>query len=77
MCMSFGLRYDSMLIMYIINDHKCHAQIQKIPSEGILKKNFFNHQRISQLDVQTSLEKQLDPSSFGSVPVFLKKHIAT
>ena len=44
--------------------------------------NIFSYQRISQRVVRTSLEKQLDPrdpiaSRWGSVPVFVRKHIAT
>ena len=61
-----------------------HGQIQKIPSGGILTfyyYYFFSHQHISQRAVQTSLEKQLDLSPIasggGSVPVFLRKSIAT
>ena len=44
--------------------------------------NIFSYQRISQRVVWISLEKQLDPrdpiaSRWGSVPVFVEKHIAT
>ena len=37
----------------------------------------FRHQVSSQRTIQTSLEKQLDPPSRGSVLVFLRKPIAT
>ena len=48
---------------------------------GVLT-TFFSHQCILQVAVQTSLGKQLDPrgpiaSRGGSVPVFLRKPIAT
>ena len=56
-----------------------HAQIQKIRSVGVLTTFFslFSHQVVG-----TSLEKQLDPegpiaSQGGSLPVLLRKHIAT
>ena len=48
----------------------------------VLQPFILSHPQISQRDVRTSLEKQLDPKgsncfSRGSIPVFLRKPIAT
>ena len=53
----------------------------KHPSRNFLFA-FFSQQRISQRGIQTSFEKQLDllgPNAFqrGSVPDFLRNHLAT
>ena len=48
----------------------------KIPSGGVLL-FFFIQQHISHRAIQNTLEKQLDPFSRGSIPVFLWKPIAT
>ena len=56
-----------------------HGRIQTIPSGD--PNNLFCYQRISKRAVRTSFEKQLDlgliASQGGSVPVFIRKSIAT
>ena len=70
------------------NIQRIHCSLERSPCADQKKsvkegpENFLSHQPISQTAVKTSLEKQLDPrvpiaSREGSVPVFLRKPIAT